>query len=305
MAIRHSSIYGTTAERGLNLFSILTKKILSQTITQLEIEAPLIARKRKPGNFVIVRATETGERIPLTICDSNIERGSITLIIQAIGKTTKIISSLDAGDMLLDVAGPLGHPTPIDNFGTVVCIGGGVGTAEVYPIASALKAAGNRVLSIIGARSRELLILEQEMESVSDRIVITTDDGSYGIRGFVTDSLRNILSEGEDVKAVYAIGPVPMMRAVAEVTRPSALKTFVSMNPIMMDGTGMCGACRVTVNGEMKFACVDGPEFDAHQVNFDELIARNRSYADLERLSMELLDKHAHDCKATEGYEER
>jgi NAD(P)H-flavin reductase len=269
------------------LFKIVEKEVLAPTLSKLVIEAPFIAKKRKAGNFVIVRATETGERIPLTIVDSDIEKGTITLIVQAIGKTTNIIVNMEEGEYFLDVVGPLGHPTPIDNFGTVVCIGGGVGTAEVYPIAKALKDAGNHVIGIIGARSRELVILEKDMNEVCDELLVTTDDGSYGRKGFVTNALQYIIERGEYLNGVYAIGPIPMMRAVSEVTRPNSIKTYVSLNPIMMDGTGMCGACRVTVDGEMRFACVDGPEFDAHAVNFDELIARNRTYEDLERKSLE------------------
>jgi ferredoxin/flavodoxin---NADP+ reductase len=287
------------------VYTILSKYVLAPTITKFEIEVPLIARKRKPGNFVIVRATETGERIPLTICDSDPLRGSITLIIQAIGKTTTLITRMEEGDAFLDIVGPLGHPTPIENFGTVICIGGGVGTAEVYPIAQALKEAGNKVLSIIGARSRDLIILEEEMQSISDSLYITTDDGSYGEKGFVTDVLQKILDSSYNIACVYAIGPIPMMRAAAEVTRPYEIKTFVSLNPIMMDGTGMCGACRVTVDGKMKFACVDGPEFDAHRVNFDELIARNKTYADLEQLSLNSLKESEQECKTAEAYEIR
>lgn len=285
------------------MFRIVDKKVLAPTIVRFDIEAPLIARKRKAGNFVIVRATETGERIPLTLVDSDLERGTITLIVQAIGKTTTLINTMKIGERFLDVAGPLGEPTPIDNYGTVICIGGGVGTAEVYPIAVALKKAGNRVISIVGARSKELVILEKEMNSISDELTITTDDGSYGMQGLVTDALANILEREKQVQGVYAIGPLPMMRAVSEVTRPLNIKTYVSLNPIMMDGTGMCGACRVTVNGETKFACVDGPEFDAHAVNFDELVARNKTYADLEKVSFENFLKEQ-ECKVNQTYEQ-
>jgi len=269
------------------LYKIVEKEDLAPTISKFVIDAPFIAKKRKAGNFVIVRATETGERIPLTIVDSDPEQGTITLIVQAIGKTTHIIVGMKAGDYFLDVVGPLGEPTPIDNFGAVVCIGGGVGTAEVYPIAESLKEAGNRVIGIIGARNQDLVILENEMSAVCDELIVTTDDGSYGQKGFVTDALNTLMERESDLKGVYAIGPIQMMRAVADVTRPQKIKTYVSLNPIMMDGTGMCGACRVTINGAMKFACVDGPEFDAHAVNFDELIARNRTYEDLEKKSLQ------------------
>ncbi len=269
------------------MYRIIETQILAPTITRLTVEAPLIAKKRKAGNFVIVRATSTGERIPLTIVDSDPENGTIVLIVQAIGKTTHIISELRAGDHFEDVVGPLGEPTPVSDFGTVVCIGGGVGTAVIYPIAKALKAAGNRVISIVGARNRELLILEDEMAAASDELIVTTDDGSYGEKGFVTDALQGIIDVQGKPDAVYAIGPLPMMRAVAGVTREPDIRTWVSLNPIMMDGTGMCGACRVTVGGKLKFACVDGPEFDAHQVNFDELIARNRTYTGPEQQALE------------------
>ncbi len=269
------------------MYRIIETQELAPTITRLTVEAPLVAKKRKAGNFVIVRATPTGERIPLTIVDSDPEKGTIVLIVQAIGKTTHIISELRAGYHFEDVVGPLGEPTPVSEFGTVVCIGGGVGTAVIYPIARALKAAGNRVISIVGARNRELIILEDEMAAVSDKLIVTTDDGSYGKKGFVTDALQEIIDVQGKPDAVYAIGPFPMMRAVADVTREPDIRTWVSLNPIMMDGTGMCGACRVSVGGELKFACVDGPEFDAHQVNFDELIARNQTYAGPEQKALE------------------
>ncbi len=269
------------------MYRIIQTETLAPTISKLVIEAPLVARKRKAGNFVIVRATPTGERIPLTIVDSDPEEGTIVIIVQAIGKTTHIISGLRAGDHFEDVVGPLGEPTPVSDFGTVVCIGGGVGVAVIYPIAKALKAAGNRVISIIGSRTRDLVILEDEMAAVSDELLVTTDDGSYGTKGFVTDALQKIIDGQGNPDAVYAIGPLPMMRAVANVTRGPEIRTWVSLNPIMMDGTGMCGACRVTVGDELKFACVDGPEFDAHLVNFDELIARNRTYSDPEKESFE------------------
>ena len=286
------------------MYRIVEQEVLAPTLSKLVIEAPFIAKKRKAGNFVIVRATETGERIPLTIVDSDIEKGTITLIVQAIGKTTNIIVNMKAGEYFLDVVGPLGQPTPVDNFGTVVCIGGGVGTAEVYPIARALKDAGNRVIGIVGARNKELVILEQEMSEACDELIVTTDDGSYGQKGFVTDALLSVMERGEDIKGVYAIGPMPMMRATADVTRQEKIKTYVSLNPIMMDGTGMCGACRVTVNGEMKFACVDGPEFDAHAVNFDELIARNRTYEDLEKKSLEEF-LYKHECQVQDAQTEQ
>ncbi len=274
------------------MFRIVSTEILAPSITLLEIEAPFIARKRKAGNFIMVRVEDHGERIPLTIADSDPSRGTITIIVQAIGKTTRLLCSRKAGDSLLDVVGPLGVPTPISNHGAVVCIGGGVGTAELYPIARALKDAGNTVHTIIGARSRELVILESAMREISDTLTVTTDDGSYGRKGFVTDQLKEIVDAGSVIGAVFAIGPLPMMKAVAHLTKPSGVHTLVSLNTIMVDGTGMCGGCRVTVNGTMKFACVDGPEFDGHQVDFDELMMRNRTYIELERIADE-----RHQCR--------
>lgn len=272
------------------MFEIVGKEILARGITKFVIKAPFVARKRKPGNFVIVRVNEHGERIPLTIVDSDISSGTITIIVQTIGKTTKLLSMQNVGSYLLDVAGPLGNPTPIHNYGTVVCIGGGVGTAEVYPIARALKDEGNEVVTIIGAKSKNLVILENELREFSDEVIVTTDDGTYGMKGLVTDALNNYLKGGRKVDAVYAIGPIIMMKAVSDFTKPLSIKTFVSLNPIMMDGTGMCGACRVTVGGKTKFACVDGPEFEGHEVNFDELIARNKTYLQQEQLSLELFE---------------
>ncbi len=276
------------------MFRIVEKLDLAATISKFVIEAPFIARKRKPGNFIMIRLHEHGERIPLTIADSDTAAGTITIIVQAIGKTTKELCSLTAGSEILDVVGPLGNPTPIAFHGAVACIGGGVGTAELYPIARALKDAGNTVHTIIGARSRDLVILEKEMAGVSDAVYVTTDDGSYARKGFVTDQLRDLLDGQPAIRAVYAIGPLPMMKAVANLTRPLGIPTLVSLNTIMVDGTGMCGGCRVTVGGLMKFACVDGPEFDGHAVDFDELMMRNRSYADLEKISDE-----RHQCRLT------
>jgi ferredoxin--NADP+ reductase len=266
---------------------IIEKSPIVEGICRFIIEAPRIAKMRKAGNFVIVRANEYAERIPLTIVDSNLERGSITLIVQSVGKSSRLLNSLFAGDVLADVIGPLGHPTPINNFGTVVCVGGGVGTAEILPIARAAKAAGNEVISIIGARTKSLLILEEEMREASDELCIVTDDGSYERQGLVVDPLGDLIFEGRDPDVIYAIGPMPMMRAVAELTEPYNIKTFVSLNPVMIDGTGMCGGCRVVVGGKTRFACVDGPEFDAHQVDFDTLIMRNRAYAEEEKVALE------------------
>jgi ferredoxin--NADP+ reductase len=283
---------------------IVHKRVLAPRITEFVIEAPLIARKRKPGNFVIVRVNDYGERIPLTICDANLEEGTITLIVQAVGKTTKLLSACEEGESIQDVVGPLGNPSPIQDYGTVVCIGGGVGTAEVYPIAEALKKAGNVVHTIIGARSSELIILEEEMKRVCDAVSITTEDGSKGRTGFVTDELRAMIESGVCIDAVYAIGPVPMMKAVVAVTKPYEIQTLVSLNPIMLDGTGMCGGCRVTVGKEIKFACVDGPEFDGHLVNFEELVMRNKTYLEEEQLADEAFSElqraegHSPKCQA-------
>jgi ferredoxin--NADP+ reductase len=274
------------------MFPIISKEDLASTISKFVIHAPLVARKRKAGNFVIIRVIETGERIPLTVVDGDPAKGTITLIVQAIGKTTKLLCTKKAGDQLVDVVGPLGNPTPIENHGVVACVGGGVGTAELFPIAKALKDAGNAIHSIIGGRSKDLVILEDEMRGCSDKVYVTTDDGSYGRKGIVTDPLRELLTNPQiGIKAVYAIGPLPMMKAVANLTKEFGVKTLVSLNAIMVDGTGMCGGCRVSIDGKMKFACVDGPEFDAHQVDFDELILRNRSYLEFERVANEQLDR--------------
>lgn len=276
------------------MYPIRAARFLAQDIKLLEIEAPRIAAKREAGQFVIVRVHEHGERIPLTIADSNAVSGTITLIVQGVGKTTKLINMLAAGDALLDVVGPLGKPSDIRKFGIVVVIGGGVGTAIAFPTAVALKQAGNRVLSIVGARTKELLILEPEMRATSDELFLMTDDGSYGEHGFVTDKLKQLIAGGPSIDHVLAIGPIPMMQAVAEVTRPHAIPTIVSLNPIMVDGTGMCGGCRVLVGGESRFACVDGPEFDAHTVDFRVLAQRNQLYRPHEQASLQRFTNDPH-----------
>jgi ferredoxin--NADP+ reductase len=260
------------------MFPIVQARFLAPTVKRFEVEAPRIARKQRPGQFVIIRLHENGERIPLTIAGSDPARGTISLIVQSIGKTTTLMNMLEAGDAILDVVGPLGKPSEIHPYGTVVVIGGGVGSAIALPTAQAMKQAGNRVISIIGARTRELLILEEEFRATSDLVLVMTDDGSYGEKGFVTDALKHMLTAGYSVDLVLAIGPVPMMRAVSEVTRPAGIRTIVSLNSIMVDGTGMCGGCRVLVSGASQFACVDGPEFDAHIVDFDVLMQRNAMY---------------------------
>ena len=230
---------------------------------------------------------DKGERIPLTIVDSDSEKGTMTIIFQVVGKTTDSLRRLNAGDVIQHVLGPLGHPTEIENFGTAVCVGGGVGVGVVYPIAAALKKAGNKVISIIGARTKDLLILEEEMKEVSDQLLVATDDGSYGFHGFVSAVLQDLIDSGEKIDRVFAIGPVPMMRVICNVTRPYRIKTIVSLNPIMVDATGMCGACRVSVGGKTKFTCVDGPEFDGHEVDFDLLMSRLRMYCDQEKQAIE------------------
>jgi ferredoxin--NADP+ reductase len=268
------------------MFPIVETRLLAPDIRLFVITAPRIARKRQAGQFVIIRLHEDGERIPLTIADSDPAAGTITLIVQGIGKTTQLLNSLGVGDAILDVAGPLGQPSEIEKFGTVVVVGGGVGAAIAYPTAVALARAGNRVRTILGARNRDLLVLEAELAAVSDELVVTTDDGSYGRQGLVSEPLAAWLAAGDRVDRVLAIGPVPMMRAIAEVTRPYAVPTIVSLNSIMVDGTGMCGGCRVQVGGQSRFACVDGPEFDAHAVDFAVLSQRNALYREAERASL-------------------
>ncbi len=276
-----------TATPSTPRFQIVEARFLAPDVKLFRIGAARISRKRKAGQFVIIRTHSRGERIPLTIADSDPQDGTITIIVQGIGKTTKQLNGMKAGDHLADVVGPLGKPSEVKLFGTVVVIGGGVGTAIAYPTAKALKEAGNHVISIIGARTKELVILEPEMRAISDEVHITTDDGSYAEKGFVTDKLKALMATGRKIELVLAIGPIPMMRAVAETTRPAGIKTVVSLNPIMVDGTGMCGGCRVLVDGKSQFACVDGPEFDAHRVDFDMLVKRNAMYRDMERRSME------------------
>ncbi len=264
------------------MYKIVHKEILSPQIKLFEIEAPKIASKAKAGQFVILRLDEKGERIPLTIADYNRSTGTVTIIFQEVGRTTKELGKLNAGDFITDFVGPLGQPTEIENYGRVVCVGGGVGVAPIYPIARALKDVGNEVISVIGARNKELLFWEEKMAAVSDRLIVCTDDGSYGQKGFVTDAVKQ-LAEETKIDRIWAIGPMPMMRAMAATTKPLGIKTIVSLNPIMVDGTGMCGACRVSVGNETKFACVDGPEFDAHLVDFDLAMLRSAYYREEEK----------------------
>ena len=266
---------------------IIEKADLSENVVKMVLAAPVIAQKRKAGQFIILKIDEKGERIPLTIVDSNAGAGTITIIFQVVGKTTAAMSRMKAGDKIQDVLGPLGNPTEIENYGRVVCVGGGVGVGVVYPLTAALKKAGNEVISIIGSRTKNLLILEKEMAAISDKLIVTTDDGSYGVHGFVSQVLQQMIDKGEKIDRVFAIGPVPMMRVVSEVTRPHGIKTIVSLNSIMVDATGMCGACRVAVAGKTKFACVDGPEFDGHEVDFKLLADRLRMYCDPERVAFE------------------
>jgi ferredoxin--NADP+ reductase len=273
------------------MFQVLRTSWLAPGVKRLEVHAPRISRKQQPGQFVIVRVHDHGERIPLTIAAADAQAGTVTLIVQTAGKTTDLLNRLQTGQAILDVVGPLGRPSDVRKYGTVAVIGGGVGTAIAWPTAKAMKAAGNRVLAIIGARSSDLVILADEMRHATDELFITTDDGTLGEKGFVSDLLKRLIEQGEKIDYVLAIGPIPMMRAVAEVTRPHGIRTDVSLNSIMVDGTGMCGGCRVLVGGEAKFACVDGPEFDAHLVNFDVLAQRNALYREAERRAWEQFQK--------------
>ena len=273
------------------MFEILEKRKLNENVFLMEIKAPHVAKKVLPGQFIIFRVHELGERVPLTVSDFDREKGSITIICQAVGKSTKQLSNLEKGDYVLDIAGPLGLPTELEGAKKVAVIGGGVGCAIAYPQAKALFSSGARVDIIAGFRNKDIVILEDEMRAVSDNLYITTDDGSYGEKGFVTTKLLSLIEAGNDYDLVIAIGPVPMMKAVCDTTRPFSIKTIVSLNPIMIDGTGMCGGCRVTVGGEIKFACVDGPDFDGHKVDFSELMKRNATYRDIEK------EKEEHFCK--------
>lgn len=259
-------------------YEILNKEVIAPLVTRFEIYVPEIAKKRRAGQFVIIRTWEKGERIPLTIADANAEKGTITLISQSVGKTTFELADMQVGQCLKDIAGPLGTPTHIEKLGTVVCIGGGVGTAPLFPITQAMKNKGNHIITILGSRSKELFILEEEMRNVSDEMIITTDDGSYGEQGFVTTALKKLIDEGRKIDQVIAIGPTIMMKMVSLLTQEYDIPTVVSLNTIMIDGTGMCGGCRISINGSIKFVCVDGPEFDGHHVNWDEMLKRMGTY---------------------------
>ena len=272
------------------MIKILEKEFISPQVFRMTVEAPDIARKRMAGQFIILRTSDAGERIPLTIADADAEKGTIELIVQVVGKSTKELSKLEAGDELRDFVGPLGRPTHIELFGTVVIVGGGVGIAPSHPITQAMKAAGNNVIAILGGRSKDLVIMEEKMTACSDRVLITTDDGSYGEKGLVTDALQKLIDEGLKIDMVVAVGPPIMMKFVSLLTRKYDIPTLVSLNTIMVDGTGMCGACRVTVGDSTKFVCVDGPEFDGHKVDFDEMMKRQRMYEVQEKESMDRYD---------------
>ena len=277
------------------MFPIVKKRVLNDSVTLMEIEAPLVARKAQPGQFIIFRIDEAGERVPLTIAGYDREKGTVTIIFQKVGYTTERLDTLQEGDALLDFVGPLGEPSHTEGIRRAAVIGGGLGVAIAYPQAKALHEAGAKVDLIVGFRNEQLIILKDELTAACTDLTIMTDDGSNGSKGFVTQALEEKLRAGEQYDVVIAIGPLPMMKAVCDLTRPYGVKTIVSMNPIMIDGTGMCGGCRVTVGGETKFACVDGPDFDGHLVDFDEAIARSRMFRPEEAQARE----HAHKCRLT------
>jgi ferredoxin--NADP+ reductase len=281
------------------MYQIIGKKNLGEGINLYNISAPDIALKALPGQFIILRVNKNGERIPITIASSDKNDKTITILVQTLGKTTHLLSELNVGDALADLVGPLGVPTEIKKFGTVVCIGGGFGTAAIYPIAKAMKAEGNHVISIIGARNKELLLMEDEMKSASNEVLAATNDGSCGTKGIVTDVLRSLIYDKKiQIDRVIAIGPVIMMKAVSDLTKEKSIKTIVSLNPIMIDGTGMCGACRVLVGNKTKFACVDGPDFDGHLVDFDNLMNRLKFYKEEEKTSYDCHMKAHHNLTA-------
>jgi NAD(P)H-flavin reductase len=269
------------------MFPVIYRETLAAKIHLFEIEAAAVAAKARAGQFVVVRIDEKGERIPLTLADWDAKKGSVTVVFMEVGATTFRLALLKAGDSIADLVGPLGTPTHIEKFGTVICVAGGVGAAPVLPIARALKQKGNKIISILGARSENLLFWEDRLRDVSHRLIVTTDDGTYGRKGVVTEPLKELLEGGEKIDRVIAIGPSIMMKFCAQTTRPFGVKTIVSLNPIMVDGTGMCGCCRVSVGGATKFACVDGPDFDGHQVDWDLLFARQRTYLSEEKRSFE------------------
>ena len=274
------------------MYPIVKKRVLNEEVSLMEVRAPLAARRARPGQFIILRVDENGERMPLTIADFDREKGTVTVIFQKVGATTKLLDQKNEGDSLADFVGPLGKASEFDGVHRAAVIGGGLGVAIAYPQAKALKALGARVDLIVGFRKESLILLEDELKAASDDLTIMTDDGSNGHKGFVTDALRERLSAGKTYDEVIAIGPIPMMKAVCEMTRPYGIKTIVSMNSVMIDGTGMCGCCRLTVNGETRFACVDGPEFDGHQVDFDGAACRGRMYRAEEALAVETHISH-------------
>ena len=273
------------------MFKIVRKKILNPTTTLMEVVAPYVARKAEAGQFIILRVNEGGERIPLTIADYDKEKGTVTIIFQVVGATTMLLNTLDVGDEILDFVGPLGNPTHTEGYKNVIVVGGGVGCAIAYPVAKKFHSLGTKVISIIGFRNKDLVILEDEFINVSDNMILLTDDGSKGRKGLVTNALEELINEGNEFDLVIAIGPLIMMKYVVEVTKKYNIKTVVSMNPIMIDGTGMCGGCRLSVGGKMKFACVDGPEFDGFLVDFDEAILRNKTYKAHEEAACNLFKK--------------
>jgi ferredoxin--NADP+ reductase len=277
------------------MYKIISKKEIGPKVWTYEISALEIARNAKAGQFVIFRIDDKGERIPLTVVDADPQKGLVRIIFQETGKSTMQLASLCEGDCIKDFAGPLGCPAEIKKYGTVVVVAGGVGTAEGLPVIKELKKAGNKIIAVVGARYKDLIILEDELKRESDLLLFATNDGTLGIKGFVTDVLKNVISK-EKIDIVYAIGPVPMMKAVAELTRPECIKTLVSLNPIMLDGTGMCGACRVSIGGKIKFVCVDGPEFDAHCVNWEELVSRLDLFKSLEKISVDKF-RYNQECK--------
>ncbi|MBU2597599.1 MAG: sulfide/dihydroorotate dehydrogenase-like FAD/NAD-binding protein [Actinobacteria bacterium] len=273
------------------MYKIVRREVLAEDSDLFEIHAPEIAKKAKAGQFVIIRINETGERIPLTLADFDAKKGTITLVALRVGKTTHLLSTLKAEDEILDVVGPLGNPTEIDNYGRVICVGGGLGIATIITICKALKDAGNYVIGIIGARTKNLIIFEDKLRGICNELHISTDDGSYGHHGFVTDILKKLLDEDNPIDAIWAIGPAIMMKFVCKTTESYKIKTIVSLNPIMVDGTGMCGACRVEVDDKTKFTCVHGPEFDGHKVNWDLLLSRQQMYLNSEKLSLDEFKK--------------
>jgi ferredoxin--NADP+ reductase len=279
---------------GISVYEILAKEDLAPVTKLFEVRAPVVAHKARAGQFVIVRLDQEGERIPLTIADYDRERGTVTLVVQEVGKTTMQMGTLQSGDQLASLTGPLGLPTEIEDYGTVLCVGGGVGIAPIYPIARDLQEAGNTVLSIIGARNKDLLFWEEKMRTVSDELIVCTDDGSYGRKALVTIPIKELLEAGRAINHIWAIGPAIMMKFCALTTQPFGVPTVVSLNSIMVDGTGMCGACRVEVGGQTRFVCVDGPEFDGHQVDWDQLLARQRIYPEQEKLAIE---RWEHECQ--------